>query len=237
MSRRGRAFTMIELMIVVVIIVILAAVLFPTFVKAREKAKVTSCQSNLKQLSLALQSYVHDHDDVLLRSWNSARPNQQTDLPSAPGLDWKWMDCLLPYVRAEATFDCLAAEKEVGLYKCCSGVNYGSYVMNAAYWATPDLISPGGKFCRMSQATTPSSCVWVTDGDGHFENAWAAVEGNPSPDYSHAPPRLYWTVARHLNQTNVLYLDGHLKCVRLEALSAHGPGGVMPAWVICSPEP
>ena len=211
---------MIELMIVVVIIVILAVVLFPAFVKARDKAKMAPCQANLRQIGMALGSYVHDYDDTLPRSWTSARPEQFTDLPSSPGLDWKWMDDILPYVRNETTFDCDGAEKEVGLYHFCKGVQYGSYTMNAAYWATPGLVSPGGQTCRLAQVMQPATCLWVTDGDGHFENAWGAVEGNPKLDYSKSPPRLYATVARHLHQTNVLYVDGHVKAERLEALTA-----------------
>lgn len=237
MRRRcGRtAFTMVELMIVVVIIVILAAVLFPAFAKAREKSKIPSCQANLKQIYAALSQYVHDNDDYLVRSWYTSRPGQLTDLPSCPGYDWKWMDCIYPYVRNASTFDCISAEANVGLFKPCYGVNYGSYTMNAAYWATPTLVSPGGKICRMAQVQTPTSCVWVTDGDGSFENAWAAVEGNPTPDYNKKPPKLYATVARHVRQTNVLYVDGHVKATRLEELTAKGADDVMTSWVIMGP--
>ena len=61
MTRRG--FTLIELLVVIAIIAILAAILFPVFAKAREKARQTSCLNNVKQLTLAMMQYAQDHDE------------------------------------------------------------------------------------------------------------------------------------------------------------------------------
>ncbi len=60
------AFTLIELLVVIAIIAILAAILFPVFAQAREKARAISCVSNLKQLTLALLMYVQDYDEMFV---------------------------------------------------------------------------------------------------------------------------------------------------------------------------
>ena len=64
-----RAFTLIELLVVIAIIAILAAILFPVFAKAREKARMSTCQSNLKQLATATMQYVQDYDEKYPAGW------------------------------------------------------------------------------------------------------------------------------------------------------------------------
>ena len=101
---RLRAFTLIELLVVIAIIAILAAILFPVFAKARERAKQTACINNEKQIGLALITYASDYDDRFPRSaWNygGAANNPKLDCPNE-GYDL----LIMPYVKNWDVFVC-----------------------------------------------------------------------------------------------------------------------------------
>jgi prepilin-type N-terminal cleavage/methylation domain-containing protein/prepilin-type processing-associated H-X9-DG protein len=101
MSRRRPAFTLIELLVVIAIIAILAAILFPVFAQAREKARQTSCLSNLKQLSLAVNMYVQDYDENYPKAsfWNTS-----TSFPNF--YFWTSQLCVQPYMKNVDVYRC-----------------------------------------------------------------------------------------------------------------------------------
>src|SRR5215218_8126724 len=90
-SRQG--FTLIELLVVIAIIAILAAILFPVFAQAREKARSASCLSNMRQMGLAIAMYVQDNDEGLpLNTHNSATAT--------------WIETLQPYSKNRIMYRC-----------------------------------------------------------------------------------------------------------------------------------
>src|SRR5215216_157385 len=92
MRRRSCGFTLIELLVVIAIIAILAAILFPVFAQAREKARAASCLSNTKQLGLAMRMYATDYDEVNVGSYSY--PNTWGQCPHLI-----WADLLQPYIK------------------------------------------------------------------------------------------------------------------------------------------
>jgi prepilin-type N-terminal cleavage/methylation domain-containing protein len=148
-TRRNRAgFTLIELLVVIAIIAILAAILFPVFAQAREKARQTSCLSNLKQWGTAVLMYVQDYDETLPLAWgadpglNGGLPN--TNLNHAVPPNWRaafpegsprynvatqnWANTLQAYI------------KNYGMYKCPSTPDTDLSAAVAAEYATARAI-------------------------------------------------------------------------------------------------
>ena len=110
-------FTLIELLVVIAIIAILAAILFPVFAQAREKARQTACLSNEKQLGLAYMQYVQDYDETFPFSekWGSAGAG--------------WAGHLYPYVKSAGVYAC--PDDTVERWNDSSKPNVVSYAQNA----------------------------------------------------------------------------------------------------------
>ena len=99
--RRGRGFTLIELLVVIAIIAILAAILFPVFAQARDKARSAACLSNLQQIGKALMMYAQDYDEKTTWFWNSGAAAAGKD-----PLAGYWYQLLLPYTKNAQVFIC-----------------------------------------------------------------------------------------------------------------------------------
>ena len=141
LSQPRGGFTLIELLIVIAIIALLAAILFPVFGRARENARRSSCQSNLKQIGLGLIQYSQDNDEMIVQSYYGSN-NNASDATDK----YKWMDAIFPYVKNEQLFNCpsnigktLQTNPVTGGnitstgYKFRTGTDYGTYSYNYSY--------------------------------------------------------------------------------------------------------
>jgi prepilin-type N-terminal cleavage/methylation domain-containing protein/prepilin-type processing-associated H-X9-DG protein len=232
-SRHG--FTLIELLVVIAIIAILASILFPVFARARENARRSSCQSNLKQIGLGLLQYSQDYDEQMPPAWIG------TGLVF-PG-NARWMDVAQPYMKSTQVFDCPSATG--ARYVPYSRFSYGSYGMNVYYYKpgapsppTSILDQPGEESKSLAALSAPATTVWVTDTvqsttddnwqltDGFLTAAdGGVIGGDPVVNNSVSPPTLRCLVARHLETVNVLWCDGHVKSMKLATLAERAADG------------
>lgn len=227
-SNSKSAFTLVELLVVIAIIGILAAILFPAFARVRESGRRASCQSNLKQIGLGLIQYSQDWDEILVSDWYSASgsPNE-TQPPSTPNPEYKWMDAAYPYIKNEQVFTCPSASgnaaKPWTYYKNLTADSnaYGSYTIVHGYGPKQATRTPpvshalfmegsvwGSDLVSLARAATPATTAWVIDGNGNFYYD-ATTTTNLVP--------------RHLETLNVLFLDGHVKALREDVLYRKDP--------------
>ena len=151
MPRLRPAFTLIELLVVIAIIAILAAILFPVFAQAREKAKQSTCTSNMKQIGISLMMYTQDYDETYpTNSWDLA-PVGTTDSDSGnpnyrTRFNWIWQ--LLPYTKNRQIWRCPSDPNPKGNGSCYSASPRSPRTHTQASTRSPDCA-----------AGSPSSCV------------------------------------------------------------------------------
>jgi|SRR5579872_1926738 len=202
---RPRAFTLIELLVVIAIIAILAAILFPVFAQAREKAGTASCQSNLRQIGMGVQMYAQDFDETMPDSGSINGSGDVTGL-------------LEPYTKQKFG---------QGIWRCPSHAQFNaangwttSYGYNFQYLLAPGpdyphtgyngfsnsgvalafLGHPADTLCFMDETVTagnPDLWSYLTRPGDTVD-----TDGFGRPDF------------RHNGQANALFCDGHVKIVR-----------------------
>ncbi len=100
-SKHRIGFTLIELLIVIAIVGVIAAILIPAFLSARERGRRTVCQSNLRQMTLAIQQYVQDNGTYPVYTTSNNHIN-----PDGTGGPDEWQHLIFPYIRTRQVFYC-----------------------------------------------------------------------------------------------------------------------------------
>ncbi|NLO04451.1 MAG: DUF1559 domain-containing protein [candidate division WS1 bacterium] len=196
-----RGFTLIELLVVIAIIAILAAILFPVFARAREKARQTSCLANVKQLMLALHMYAQDYDGVMCPFTTTGTGGM------------RWPQLLQPYVKNAQIFWCPSSPKPASVtypWDSNSAMGYGmSYT-----WTFPYGTNDNGPY-PIDAAPDPTSLVYIVDATNM--TCWGydpqGLHGNNS--------YFNYVAKRHNGGANVGWVDGHAKWASESALKSH----------------
>ncbi len=202
-----KGFTLIELLVVIAIIAILAAILFPVFARARENARRSSCQSNLKQIGIGFLQYVQDYDEKYPSVYVSLDGNTTYDPPAtavaAATADQGWAQTLQPYMKSTQIFQCPSETNP----PVTNGFNgYTDYWMN-------NLAS------NQNQARFNAVSQTVLAGDGGNGNPAYGTNGfgtngaatDPLGTLAIIPDS---SAQRHLETANFLFADGHVKSLK-----------------------
>ncbi len=202
MLRPKNAFTLIELLVVIAIIAILAAILFPVFAQAREKARAVSCLSNLKQIGTGMMMYTQDYDENLCPPFNGT-----------PGpLASTWDRLVQPYLKSTAITQCssdaYSPSVDIKGGKIVSGTLVRSYTVPSQLgwlWWDGKNNGNGTVFAvPLAQIGFPAITIQLFERDncngvGGAWN-WCSVSDGSNE----------WAY-RHSGRSNLMYVDGHAK--------------------------
>ncbi len=210
MKTRPPGFTLIELLVVIAIIAILAAILFPVFAKAREKARQASCLSNMRQIGVAMMMYIDDNDEAFCVVECSGLPQPR-----------KWFEPIAPYMKNTQILFCPSLRGAA-----TTGTPKTDYVLSGCFAQG----APLARFDRPAEqimvaergADKPYEGYkpWPTDGVS-WDNLAGYRHGAPNPHdhFTHLAKD-----ARHNGGANYTLADGHAKWMRWDSTFKGGFG-------------
>jgi prepilin-type N-terminal cleavage/methylation domain-containing protein/prepilin-type processing-associated H-X9-DG protein len=222
--RNRRGFTLIELLVVIAIIANLAAILFPVFARARENARRSSCQSNLKQIGLGVMQYTQDYDETMALMY--------TETPSE--LAW-WPDIMQPYFKTYQIVLCpshtppatyAGAKRPPGSPATLRWSYSANAVMTQNAGTSPNIVAqlttkawgwfdviPNSATAapKLSAFEEPANTISVVEGKGTNGPVLALFSETELQSISSVPSGPIRVDQRHFGGMNYLFGDGHVK--------------------------
>ena len=228
--RLKKGFTLIELLVVIAVIAILAAILFPVFAQAREKARQITCTSNQKQIGIAILQYAQDYDETL-------PPANYNDV--ATGSPDTWMNIIDAYVKAGYPNHAVATGSQIASVFTCPDYAATEVAANAtpahSYVANANILPPWitgtGETAdtypphSLASLHAPASVVLIGEAAGGSRIfSWGddvdtapVIPGQTAAVFGSCQAIYLRARLRHSGGSNYLFGDGHVKWF-------HGPG-------------
>jgi prepilin-type N-terminal cleavage/methylation domain-containing protein/prepilin-type processing-associated H-X9-DG protein len=198
-----KGFTLIELLVVIAIIAILAAILFPVFARARENARRSTCQSNLKQIGLGILQYAQDYDELMVRS-NGLDASVPAGAPTGGRSSWDM--AIQPYTKSSQLIVCpsdsISATMDMSSIPGYAANSRRSYSM-----------TQNTNGIALAAINAPALTVALTERDNRFAatDSWFFYSDISYLGRRNSASDVLANPYRHLGTTNVLYADGHVK--------------------------
>jgi len=216
----NKGFTLIELLVVIAIIAILAAILFPVFAQAREKARASSCLSNSKQLGLAVVMYTDDYDELLPIT---GYPDMLAVPSRAMNNGNLAMTTLLdPYIKNKKLFTCPSVTREDYMNitpsnRLWNGIVFGSVEGERVTGAR-----------ALSEIQNSSNLIMAVEGMGNVvwnrtcltPNGYGYWPNDLDGSYNGNTKGWYVWSNAHMEGQNVPYMDGHAKYIKRSSLTS-----------------
>jgi len=230
MNRKGAGqagFTLIELLVVIAIIAILAAILFPVFAQAREKARAASCLSNTKQISLAYAMYNQDYDEGFPATVTERQAPASVPDTADARAPYSYRVLLQPYIKSQQVFKCPSAPAwPAPTAGAWWNTDYGCHLNEAniapasnnhaadyAGTGTIDLRNFGfNAGTPLASISRPANFILCADA-GRSDGTASRGGLYPQP-FAFDVTTQSRVLARHQNGANIAYADGHSKWVR-----------------------
>lgn len=227
-------FTLIELLVVIAIIAILAAILFPVFAQAREKARQSQCISNFKQIGLGIMQYVQDFDEYYPPSIVSTSGGGSF----TTGYDWSW--CINPYIKSGGANSAVSSARAMsgyygGVYACPSALRpqVGQFVVRLdvfpGWYNNNDPLhgwgnnsNGSGPAVSMAKIDSPANAIgmWEAGSNG----AKATINGQTvyTNNYAMYCPGDYWAWDDYWNAPNDHFMGAWRDCDEPDGTEGYG---------------